>query len=225
MLETKITKKVLVLGATGKTGVHVVEYALTKGYEVYALSRHPERLKISNPRLHLIKGDTENLLDVNVAISLADDVISVINNPRSSDSPWAKVLGQPYMIRDSIKNVVSAMKAQGKKRILVMSTYGAGESFNYLPWWLRLIVNNSNLKVAFDDHTGQEMVLRECGLDWTVVRCVQLSDANEIGKLVVSLNNSPKPATKISRKHAAKFLVQELENSEYLYSLPIISET
>lgn len=225
MLGTGITKKILVLGATGRTGMHVVDYALAKGYDVYAFARNIESFKISNPKLHLVTGNTENLADVTKAVSVVDDVISVINNPRTSDNPWAKVVGQPHMIRDSIKNVISAMKAQRKRRLIVMSTYGAGESFGYLPWWLRFIVNSSNLKVAFDDHTGQEIVLKESNLDWTIVRCVQLSDTNRIGKLVVSVNNSPKPAAKIGRKHVAKFLVQQLESSEYTHKIPIISET
>ncbi|MDO9181005.1 MAG: NAD(P)H-binding protein [Bacteriovorax sp.] len=214
---------VLILGATGKTGVHVVKEVLAMGHEVYALSRHPERLSISDSRLHLIKGDTEKPDDVNQAVSLVDEVISVINNPRISDNPWAKVIGQPFMIRDSIRNVVSAMEAHGKKRIIVMSTFGAGESFHDLSWWLRIMINKSNLKVAFDDHTGQEEVLKESSLDWTVVRCVQLSDTNEMTNLIISLDNYPKAATKISRKHVAKFLVQQLVSTDYIRKLPTIS--
>lgn len=224
MSEIKTNKKILILGATGQTGVHVVNFALSKGYEVFAFSRNPINLKSLNSMLTVIKGDTENLADVEKAISLVDAVISVINNPRATESPWAKVLGQPYMVRDSIKNVVAAMKKQGKKRILVMSTYGAGESYNDLPWWLRMFVKFSNMKVAFDDHTGQENVLKESDLDWTVVRCVQLSNTDKLGELIVSYKNSAKPAALISRKHAAKFLVEHIENSEYIHKMPVISE-
>jgi uncharacterized protein YbjT (DUF2867 family) len=224
MSEITMTKKVLVLGATGQTGIHVVDYALSKGYEVFAFSRNPDSLKKLTSKLTIVKGDAENLADVKKAVSQVDVVISVINNPRASESPWAKVLGQPYMIRDSIKNVVSAMKEQGKKRVIVMSTYGAGESYNDLPWWLRLLVKYSNMKVAFDDHTGQENALKESDLDWTVVRCVRLSNVDELGKLIVSYKNSPRPTALISRKQVAKFLVEHIDNSEYTHKMPVISE-
>lgn len=225
MSEIKTPKKVLILGATGQTGVHVVDYALSKGYEVFAFSRNPNNLKILTSKVTIVKGDTENLADVKKAVSLTDVVISVINNPRASKSPWAKVLGHPYVIRDSMKNVISAMKEQGKKRVIVMSTYGAGESYNDLPLWLRLLVKYSNMKVAFDDHTGQENALKESDLDWTIVRCVRLSDTDERGELIVSYKNSPKPAALISRKHAAKFLVELIEHSAYTRKMPVISET
>jgi uncharacterized protein YbjT (DUF2867 family) len=224
MSEHKPIKKVLILGATGRTGVHIVQYALSKGYEVVALVRRPENFKHSNPKVTVVRGDTENPSDVEKAVSMADEVISVINNPRASESPWAKVLGRPFMIRDSIKNVVRSMKNQGKKRILVMSTFGAGESFDHLPWFVRLLVKYSNMKVAFADHTGQEEVLKASDLDWTVVRCVQLSNEERLDPLIVSSNNTPKPANLVSRKQAALFLVEQLDRSEYLRKLPVISE-
>ena len=225
MLENKPIKKVLILGATGRTGIHVVQYALSKGYEVIALVRRPENYKYSQAGVTVVKGDTENPSDVSKAVSMADAVISIINNPRASESPWAKVLGQPFMMRDSMRNVVRSMKDQGKKRILVMSTFGAGESFKQLPWLVRLLVKYSNMKVAFDDHTAQENVLKESDLDWTVVRCARLSNDEQLGNLIVSINNTPKPANLISRKNTAFFLIEQLESSEYLRRLPVISET
>ncbi len=224
MSEKNPIKKVLILGATGRTGIHVVNYAISKGYEVVAFVRKPENYKYSHAKLTVVEGDTENSTDVAKAVSMVDAVISVINNPRASESPWAKVLGQPFMVSDSMKNVVKSMKDLGKKRILVMSTFGAGDSFNDLPWLVRLLVKYSNMKVAFDDHTAQENVLKESDLDWTVVRCVQLSNEENLGKLIVSFNNTPKPAGLISRKHAGLFLVEQLESSKYIHRLPVISE-
>lgn len=225
MTEKKTIKKVLILGATGRTGIHVVNCAISKGYEVVAFVRKPENYKYSHEKLTVVSGDTENSADVAKAVSMVDAVISVINNPRASESPWAKVLGQPFMVRDSMKNVVRAMKDLGKKRILVMSTFGAGDSFNDLPWLVRLLVKYSNMKVAFDDHTAQEDVLKESGLDWTVVRCVQLSNKEKLGNLMISNKNIPKPSGLISRKHAGLFLVEQMESFEYIHKFPVISET
>ncbi|WP_026753065.1 NAD(P)H-binding protein [Sediminibacter sp. Hel_I_10] len=50
-----------VLGATGLTGRHVVNYALEQGYNVQALVRNPSKIKIKNDKLKIVKGDFENV--------------------------------------------------------------------------------------------------------------------------------------------------------------------
>lgn len=49
-----------VFGATGKTGRHVVEYALAQGHSVRALVRDPIRMGVEDDRLTVVQGDFEN---------------------------------------------------------------------------------------------------------------------------------------------------------------------
>ena len=48
--------KIGVFGATGKTGKHVVNEALKRGYKIQALVRNPNKIEIENTNLTLIKG-------------------------------------------------------------------------------------------------------------------------------------------------------------------------
>ena len=48
---------VIVFGATGKTGQHVLHAALAQGHEVTAFGRSIDRLDIDDPALQLHKGD------------------------------------------------------------------------------------------------------------------------------------------------------------------------
>mgnify|MGYP000574933134 CR=1 FL=1 len=48
--------KILVLGATGRTGKHITEYALTKGYQVNCLVRTPDKIAAAS-NLKVFKGD------------------------------------------------------------------------------------------------------------------------------------------------------------------------
>ena len=37
--------KILLLGATGRTGKHIIEEAIKRGHEISAIARDPEKLK------------------------------------------------------------------------------------------------------------------------------------------------------------------------------------
>jgi putative NADH-flavin reductase len=52
---------IVVYGATGKVGSHVVQEALDRGHRVTAVSRNPQKVEIRHDNLSIVKGD---LLDI-----------------------------------------------------------------------------------------------------------------------------------------------------------------
>src|ERR1700712_5016956 len=56
-------QRLLMLGASGKTGGHALRYALEKGLEVVALARDPSKLE-ARPGLTVRKGTPASLEDV-----------------------------------------------------------------------------------------------------------------------------------------------------------------
>jgi len=68
--------KILVYGATGKVGTHVVDEALQRGHFVTAVSRDPSRIQRRHPHLSVVAGD---LLDAESIADLAvgQDVIVI----------------------------------------------------------------------------------------------------------------------------------------------------
>jgi len=62
--------KIIVYGATGKVGTHVVDEALTRGHTVTAVSRDPSSILQQHPKLTAAKGD---LLD-------SDSIASLVAN-------------------------------------------------------------------------------------------------------------------------------------------------
>ena len=59
-----MVKRILLLGATGRTGRLALEYALAQGLAVTALVRRPEAIGVQSDRLTLIKGSPLNADDV-----------------------------------------------------------------------------------------------------------------------------------------------------------------
>lgn len=216
--------KLLALGATGRTGRHVVEDALKSGHDVVALVRNPAKITTSSPNLSVVIGTPENSNDIASAITGCDAVISALDNNRSSDLPWAKPASPPTFMARSIGNTINAMRARGVRRIVVVSALGAGDSFPYAPFITRLLARRTNLRLSYADHEAQEEVLRRSELDWTAVRPAILTNGTSLKPLVVSYSGRPKPALTITRALAARFLVDILDKPEFFRKMPVVSE-
>ena len=85
--------------------------------------------------------------------------------------------------RDRTAITQAVLKAAGKiglRRIIVQSSLGAGASAGMLLPGMRHLVTRM-LAPALADHTTQEQVVQESGLDWTIVRPVGLSNKRATG--------------------------------------------
>lgn len=74
--------KILVLGATGPTGRHIVSQALARGYDVTILVRSPEKATDPN-RVKLVVGDARDEKTLRQAVKGRDAVISALGTPAS----------------------------------------------------------------------------------------------------------------------------------------------
>ena len=174
--------KILLLGATGRTGKQIIEEALRKGIEISAIARDPEKLK--DYKIEVTKGTPYDYKTVEAAIKGCDAVINTLNVSRKSDGPWAPLAAPKDMISKSAANAIKAMEKEGVKRFVALSTLGAGRTWKKTPLMLRIFVVISNLRYAFHDHGIQEMVLEDSSLDYTICRAPMLTDAegtNEVG--------------------------------------------
>jgi putative NADH-flavin reductase len=205
-------KRILLLGATGKTGREVLNYALSKGYHVTALVRNPENIVVGSDRLSIIMGTPLNLKDVR-AIDAFEAVISTLGH--SNLDPSA-------LMTNSIKNMVTAMKEKGIRRIVIQTGAGAGDSFKRMPLSIQKLILDTGLKNVYDDQNGQEQVVMKSGVDWTVVRPVTLNDGGE--STIAIIQGGIGESSTISRKTVAKFLVDCLEKAEFFGKALVISE-
>jgi putative NADH-flavin reductase/acetyl esterase/lipase len=71
--------EIVVFGATGKVGTHVVQEALARGHRVTAVSRHPEQVETQHDRLSVVRGD---LLDKSSVTEIVADKDAVILSVR-----------------------------------------------------------------------------------------------------------------------------------------------
>lgn len=219
-----MTKRILLLGATGRTGRLVLEYALSQGLKVTALVRRPTAITVQSDQLTVIEGSPLNADDVKKALIGCDAVVSALNNNRTSDNPWAKRLSPSLFMTQSIRTCLAAMKELGMRRIVVLSSVGVNDSFDEAVFFMRWLIRNTNLQYTFQDHDAQEFELRRSGVDWTAVRAALLNNGKKLKSLVASYYNEPKPALMISRLHTARYLIDCLNDQRTFRKTPTISE-
>lgn len=198
--------KIIVFGATGTVGRHIVDRALLQGHEVTAFARNAASVALNHPRLTIIEGDVLLAGDVLCAVAGQEAVIVALGAGRNG------------IVRSvGTKHVVDAMKRQGVHRLIVQSTLGAGDSHPALNFFWKRIMFGLLLRPAFADHQRQEEIVKASDLDWTLVRPSAFTD----GPATNQYNHGFAPtikglALKISRADVAGFILRQLTDQTYL---------
>ncbi|MET8852278.1 NAD(P)-binding oxidoreductase [Amycolatopsis sp. NPDC004625] len=215
----------LVFGGSGRTGAHVLEYAAQRGHRVRALVRDPGQVQ-APAGVELIRGTPANVDDIRRAAEGTDGVISVLNNGRASDNPWAKPVSPPMFMTDAARHMLTVMGEQGIRRIVLASTQGAGDDWARLNPLVKAFIKLSNIKAGFEDHTGVDQVIRASpGIDWTLARAVTLTDKPAVGPVRAAEAGTEAPGARISRADLAQFLVQAIEDDAWIRKAPLVWNT
>ena len=196
--------QIIVFGATGKTGRHVVTAALKRGHQLSAFGRSVDRLDtdldISADGLQLCKGDVFDPESVRRAVAGHDGAIVCLGSNGLRDKTT---------LSNGTKTVVDAMVEHNADRLVVLSAAGVDDSWTQIPWLSRLLFRTM-LRNLFADHHAQEGVVKKSPLDWTIVRAGILKDEPATGSYTAT--NTGK-ISKINRADVAACLVDQLEES------------
>lgn len=207
--------KIIIFGATGGTGKHIVSQAIEQGHCVTAFARHPENISISHTNLTLIKGDVLDNVAVENAVKAHEVVICVLGTP-ASDKTGLRASGT--------KNIIQAMQKNAVKRLICQSALGCGDSYNSLPFYYRFLIFPLILRHVLVDHENQEKHIKESQLDWVIVRPASLNNGELSKKYFhgfVSIDKTMK--IKISRADTADFIIKQLADNTYLRKMPGLS--
>jgi putative NADH-flavin reductase len=200
--------KIVVFGATGKVGLHLLRQALNKNYQVRAFGRDAHTLPIPNKNLELIKGavfDDEQVLD---SISGVDAVLSVLNG--SGD-------GQDKTRSLGVKIIIEQMQKAGVKRIIALGGFGVlsspdggflSEMETFPPQYVSV---SKEHQLAYE-------YLRASDLDWTFVCSPRIIDADPTGKFMARIDYPPESKHfEINAGDVALFMLEDLETNKYLH--------
>ncbi len=143
--------KVLVTGATGFVGTHVVNALIREGHAVAVLARRPESARNRyNKRIEVAAGDVLDPASLARACVGREAVVHLVG------IIWEK--GEQTfdrMHREAVENMLEAARGAGIRRFLHMSAMASSE--------------DSSSEYGRTKAAGEKAV-RESGLDWTAFR-------------------------------------------------------
>ena len=203
----------LIFGATGGTGRYLVSQGLEQGYQVTAFVRDPGTLTTKHPNLTIVEGDLSDRNSIANALNGVNAVISVLGNDAR------KTLFKPSnFISQSLPNIISAMQQGRVERILFVSSFAVSANM----FWPEKLLLTTLLRNLFIDLPVQENIIKESGLNWTIVRPASLTNGPKIGTCR-SGDIYIHPFTSISRADVAAFLLKEAVSSAYQRKVVTIS--
>jgi nucleoside-diphosphate-sugar epimerase len=167
---------IVIFGANGQTGRLLTDRVLAAGHSAVAVTRHPDEFPITHPRLTVARGDVREAASTVDVVGGADAVLSTLGVPFSMHRIDTYSVG--------VRNIVAAMRATNVRRLVVVSSTGAYHYPNRIdtPFALRIvepILTRTIGKSTYDDQRRMEDIVRDSGLDWTIVRPSGLFDLPE----------------------------------------------
>jgi len=198
--------KLLVLGATGGTGLEIVRQAVERGHSVTAFVRSPERLKALEERIVIEKGNLLNDAELTPVIEGQDAVLSGFG-PRL---PLSKA--DKHLLQQFGEALTKAMSRTGVKRVVVEPVAFLFKDSIIPPAYLlgRLLFPS-----VVSDAAEMEELFQSSGLDWTITRPPELTDKSYTGKYRVREGHLPRFGFKISRADVADFMIRTAENHAF----------
>lgn len=215
--------KILLLGATGRTGGHLLMQALERGHSVHALVRNPAALPVQHAQLTVVEGRPNDPIALARAAEGCHAVVSSLNLSRTSDWLWAPLRAPEHLLSETMQHLLHLDQNLHFQRVVICTAHGVHETKQDLPGWFRWLIDHSNLRYPYADHERQENLLQGSNMNWTVVRPVGLRNRGGKKSIVVSLRNQPRPSLTIPRAAVAGFMLDVMESGAYLHQTPTLS--
>ena len=200
--------RLLIIGATGGTGLQVTRQAVEGGHNVTAFVRSPQKLGSLRQRVAVREGDPRRVADLRDVLPGHDAVISTLG-PAG--------VGPTTILRAAAESTVAAMQAARVRRLLVVS---AAVLFDDLGLAGK-ILRHTLLRNIADDSIEMERIVVASALDWTIARPPRLTNGPRTGRYDVENGHLPGRSAfaAISRADVAEFLVSEIQHNTHIHEL------
>jgi putative NADH-flavin reductase len=201
--DQETTMKLFVLGATGKTGIHLVKQGLERGHEITAFVRSPEKVTGKGTGLSVQAGDPTNAAQIAAALRGHDAVLSVIG---------ARGLGPTDVHARCARAAVEALRGAGVRRLIAMSSAFLFAEVGLFGSLLRRFV----FKNIVADHREQERIIQASDSDWTMVRPPRLLPGEARGVYRVAEEELPAGGSTLRFADLAHFMLTAAEKNEHV---------
>lgn len=195
-----------ILGATGRVGSFLLKKALKNGDQVQALARYSNKTFHSENSVNWTIGDVLIKEDVHKVLSGTDVVFCAISS------------GGLSTLSKCMPMIIESMKQHQIKRIVTIGTAGILQS-RIEPELYRFQSSESRNRStkATEDHLHAYLLLKQSGLDWTIICPTYLPDGECVGQYRFERDYLPDNGRFISPCDTAEFAYQQLTSNDFLY--------
>uniref|UniRef100_E6VC39 dTDP-4-dehydrorhamnose reductase n=1 Tax=Rhodopseudomonas palustris (strain DX-1) TaxID=652103 RepID=E6VC39_RHOPX len=188
--------RVVIFGATGRTGRHLVAQGAARGWTIFAAGRDPARLNEMGGIAGVAGADLTDAKSVASAVESCapEAIVSTIGGA----GPEAQLIDET-----GNNAITDAALACGVRRVLQVSSLACGDSRAYASE--RII---AAIGPVLDAKTRAEDHLRSSALDWTIVRPGGLTEGEPTGQ--GALYDDPRVHGRIARADLATLLLDAL---------------
>lgn len=200
--------RILIVGATGGTGRHLVAQALDRGYTVTAFVRDPSRFQVDDPRLTIIQGDVLDESSVGAAMRGQEAVLCALGHKR--------YFYPTRILSEGTRKIIRAMETHGVSRLICETSLGIGDSVGRLGLYYTLFVLPVILPLYFWDKTRQERIIAGSDIEWVIVRPAALTNGKERGSYRHGSRTGGFLLTsRISRADVSSFMLNQLTSDTH----------
>jgi putative NADH-flavin reductase len=165
--------KVLVVGASGGVGKHLVRLACDEGHIVTALARRADGI---DSRARILLDDVMRPGCFDEHVRGHEIVLSALGIKRTNPAnPWSALASPPDFSSRTAAMLVNAMRQHGITNVLAVSAAGVGNSAARMNLLMKFFVATSNVGIGYRDLAAMERVFADSGLDWCCPRPTRLT--------------------------------------------------
>jgi uncharacterized protein len=198
---------ICLFGATGRVGSIILENAMSQQHSITALVRDMKKLNSNGAGLEVKTGNVLNETDIANSLTGSDVVISALNTDGITT------------LSGSMPLIIKHMKEQEIKRVITIGTAGILQARS-APHLYRFQSSESKRKSTRDaeEHLKAYLMLKDSGLDWTVVCPTYLPVGERKGYYRYEKDLLPDHPSSISIYDTADFVFKQLINKQFIGS-------
>ncbi|HLG74952.1 MAG TPA: NAD(P)H-binding protein [Ktedonobacteraceae bacterium] len=198
---------ILLLGATGRVGTSVIEYALAANLHVTAVARNRAKIQRTDPHLTVLEGD---ICKPEELITQLRQPIDAIMNVAGGD-----VFKPSTVVTDSARSALTIAQKLSITRYLGITGVAEMESYGLLGNITTAVIRRSPIRHAVTDHDGAIALVCSSGTDWVLAGCPYIRDGLRTQKYNVVPDCFPGGFKIISPQDVADFLVKEAREQRF----------
>jgi putative NADH-flavin reductase len=194
--------RLLVLGASGKTGRHLIDQGLARGHRITALVRPTAKVIAA-------KGDA---LEVRVGSALnADELAAVMAGHDATLSALGSGIARTSVRAEGARSTLEAMRRTSVRRLIVISASLLDPNLGFLERLLRATL----LRHLVADLRAMEAVVEATDFDWTILRPPQLVQDSLTRRYRLSAEGPLEGGSRMTFADIANCMLDVLENQSH----------